>query len=244
MTLTVTRMRVLVRRGLGGLDSSDLIDVDLDEMLNMSLWELEDKFPFEAKETVFTSTLVQDQYEYDLSGLTTLDALVSVSWVDTNGQSKKLEKMTRPVYDTLFDDATSDDPTGPPEQFLREGSVLTVWPPASADEDAMTLRLALKESVATLSGGADTTGLPRNWDELVVMGAVARGHFFNQDYPQARESRDFQVGIVRSTVPTEAKEEEDARWAGLDVAYSRPGQRGRDDVVFNPRVSPPKSRGF
>ncbi len=242
--LTVTRMRVLVRRGLGGLDSSDLTDVDLDEMLNLSLWELEDKYPFEAKETVFTSSLVEDKFEYDLSGLTSLDALTSVSWIDTNGESKKLESMTRNVFDTLFDDGTSNSPSGRPEQFLREGSVLTVWPPPGSDEDALTLRLALLESVATLSGGADTTGLPRNWDELVVFGAISRGHIFNSDYDKAREVRDFQVGITRSTVSTEAKEQEDARWAGLDVAHSRPGQRGREDLPFNPRVAPPKSRGF
>jgi len=244
MTLTLTRMRVQVRRGLGGLDSLDLGDTDLDEMINMSFWELEDKYPFESKETVFTSTLVTDQVEYDLSGLDTLDALVSVSWVDTNGESQKLEQMTRSVFDTIFNDATSTDPSGPPEQFLREGNVLTIWPPPSSDENAQTIRLALKESVATLSGGADTTGLPRNWDELVVYGAISRGHVLNGDYDKAREMRDFQVGITRSTVPTESKEAEDARWAGLDVAYNRPGQRGSEDDVFNPRVSPPKSRGF
>ena len=61
MSLTVTRMRVLVRKGLGGIDSDDLSDTDLDEMINMSFWELEDKYPFESKETVFTSTLVTDQ---------------------------------------------------------------------------------------------------------------------------------------------------------------------------------------
>jgi len=184
-------MRVLVRKGLGGLDSTDLSDTDLDEMLNMSFWELEDKYPFEAKETVFTSTLVTDKFEYDLSGLTTLDALVSISWVDSNGESFKLENMTRGMFDTLFNDATSTTVSGPPEQFLREGSVLTIWPPPSSDENAQTLRLALKESVATLSGGADTTGLPRNWDELVVFGAIARGHILNGDYDKARGDERF-----------------------------------------------------
>ena len=244
MTLTVTRMRVLVRRGLGGIDSDDLPDVDLDEILNLSFWELEDKFPFEAKETVFSSTFVEDQFEYDLSGLSTLDALVSVSWLDTNGESNKLEQMTRGVFDTIFNDATSYDPSGPPTSYLREGSVLSVWPPPGSDEDAKTIKLSLKESLSSLSGGSDTTGLPRNWDELVVYGAIARGHFLNNDYDKAREARDFEVGITRSTVPTESKEAEDARWAGLDVAYGRPGERGQEDVEFNPRVSPPRSRGF
>ncbi len=239
MTIDLTRMRANVRKGLGGLDSSDLPDLDTDELLNFSFWELEDKYPFEAKETVFTSTFVQDQFEYDLSGLSTLDALVSVSWADENGVSFKLEQMTRSVFDTIFNDASSNDPAGPPKQYLREGNVLTVWPPPSTDEDATVFRLGLKESVATLSGGTDTTGLPRNWDELVVMGAIARGHFLNSDYDKAREARDFQVGITRSTVSTEAKEQEDARWAGLDVASDRPGDRGdSSDPTNNPRIAP------
>jgi hypothetical protein len=244
MSLTLTRMRAWVREGLGGLDSTDLGDTELDELLNLSLWELEDKYPFEAKETVFTTALVTDQVTYGLSTLATLDALVSISWIDPNGKSKKLENMTRNMFDTIFDDASSNTISGPPEQFLREGDVLTIWPPASSDENGKTLQLALKESIASLSGGSDTSGLPRNWDELVVYGAIARGHIKNSDYDKAREVRDFQVGITRSTVPTEAKEEEDNRWAGLDVAHSRPGQRGREDVDFNPRVSPPRSRGF
>lgn len=244
MSLTLTRMRALVRRGLGGLSSSDLGDTDTDELLNLSLWELEDKYDFEAKETVFSTTLVQDQHEYDLSGLTTLDALVSVSWIDSNGRSHKLEQMSRSTQDTQFDDATSNDPSGDPKQYLREGNVLILWPPPGADQDGKTLSLALKQSIASLSGGASTTGLPRNWDELVVYGAISRGHIFSNDTNKAREFRDFEVGITRSTVPTNSKEAEDARWAGLDIAESRPGRRGGDDDVFNPRVSPSKSRGF
>lgn len=243
MSLSRTRMFALVRKGLGGLDDSDLPDTECDELLNLALWELEDKYPFEAKETVFSSTLVTDQFEYDLSGISLLDALVSVAWVDSNGESQKLESMTRSVFDTLFDDASSKSISGPPEQYLREGNTLTVWPPPSSDENGKVLNLALKESVENISSGNTATGLPRNWDELVVFGAIARGHMLNSDYDKAREMRTLQVGITRSTVPTESKEE-DNRWAGLDVAYGRPGQRGDQDEVFNPRVSPSRSRGF
>ncbi len=238
MSLTVTRMLVKLRLGLGGLDSTDLPDIDAEELLNFALWELEDKYPFETKETVYTSSFVEDQFEYDLSGITLLDALVSVSWVDANGESHKLDKITRHTLDEKFNDATSQDPTGPPTSFLREGNILSVWPPPGADQNTKVFRIALKESVASLSGGGDTTDLPRNWDELVVMGAISRGHFFNEDYDKARESRNFQVGLVRSTVATEQKEEEDNRYAGLDVAHSRPSSPSVTEQSFNPRVSP------
>ncbi len=229
MSLTVTRMISLLRKGLGGITATELPDADAEELLNMSLWELEDKYPFETKETVFTSTLKVNKFEYNLGGISRLDALVSISWVDTNGQSHKLDRMTRARYDEIFEDGTGSDPVGPPVQFLREGNVLTVWPPPSDEEDGKTLNIALKESVESLSGGADTTGLPRNWDELVLMGAISRGHFYSLDYSQARESRNFQVGVIRSTVSTEAKEEEDSRYAGLEVAWDRPSSPGSID---------------
>jgi len=224
--------------GLGGLSFDDIDDTDTDELLNLSLWELEDKYEFESKETVYSSLLATSQYEYDLSGISLLDALVSVSWVDTNGISHKLEQITRASFDEIFNDGSSNDPSGEPTQFLREGNTLIIWPPPSSTEVDMVLSLALKESVASLSGGSDTTGLPRNWDELVVMGAIARGHLFNNDHDKARESRDFQVGITRSTVPTESKELEDNRYAGLDVAYERPTEAGQIVTTSNPRVAP------
>jgi len=150
----------------------------------------------------------------------------------------KLEQITRATYDTIFNDASSTDPVGAPEQFFREGNVLTIWPPPSSTENGQTIQLALKESVASLVGSSDVTNLPRNWDELVVYGAIARGRFFDSDYNLAREARDFQVGITRSTVPTESKELEDNRYAGLDVAYDRPSDSGEIITTRNPRIAP------
>ena len=46
--LSLTRMQALLRKGLGGLDSTDLTNTEADEYLNLALWELEDKSPFRA----------------------------------------------------------------------------------------------------------------------------------------------------------------------------------------------------
>jgi hypothetical protein len=115
MSLTLTRMRYNVRKGLGGLDSTDLSDTDCDELLNMSLWDLEDKFPFEAKETVYTAPLVEDQYEYDLAGISLLDAIASITYLDENGKSQTLDRMTRKEYDDRFDDGSENSPSGLPQ---------------------------------------------------------------------------------------------------------------------------------
>lgn len=224
MSLTLDRMRTLVRKGLGNLSTIDMPNSDVDELLNLSLWELEDKFPFRAKETVFTAALVTDQHEYSISGIPLLDAIKSVSWLDEDGKSHKLDRMTRHVYDEKFNDGSSTNVSSSPEFYLREDDILTIWPPPKSDFNGNTLRIALKEGIASLDtlDSDDTTGLPRNWDEIVVAGAIERGHFFNQDYDDMKSAVNYRLGLIRSAVTTESKEEEDSQHAGLQVLWDAP----------------------
>lgn len=222
MTLTLDRMRALTRKGLGGLDDQDLPDLDCDELLNLSLWDLEAKYDFEEKETQWTSVLVENVFEYTLptvAGGHLLDAIESISVIDTEGSRRKLDRMTRSWYDERFD----DDDLALPRFYLRENLILTVYPTPGATEDGLVISLTGKEGIETMVEGVkEVTGLPRNWDELVVMGAVTLGHYYAQDYREARESMTLQTAKIRSTVPTLAKEEQDARYAGLDVQEGPP----------------------
>ncbi len=220
MSLDQAALRRLLRKALGGLESSDLSDDECDELLNMSLWEIEDQFPFEIKETLYTTLLVEDQYEYDLTGISQLDAIVSLSYVDENGVSVPLDRMTRQVFDTLFDDGSENDVSGSPDRYLREGNVLYIWPPPDEDLDGERLKLAMKEGIANLTSGG--TSLPRNWDQIILQGAIAIGHNLMQDYDLRDKAENFKISKLRATVTTQSKEEEDSRWAGLQVAYDRP----------------------
>lgn len=219
MSLTLDRMRAKVRLSLGGLDSSDLDNTNLDELLNLSLWELEDKFPFEIKETIFASALVSGQYEYGMPLSPLLfDAIVSVAVIDDEGQRFKLDRMSRSWLDDNFDDSD----LGQPEKYLREGEIITFFPIPDTTQDGFAFEIAAKEGVSDISGSNPATGLPRNWDELVTMGAIWRGHFDNQDYELARESLTIQTALIRSSVPTIAKEEDDSQQAGLQVLWETP----------------------
>jgi hypothetical protein len=222
--LDLDDMRRLLRKGLGNLTSTDLSDANATELLNLSLWDLEDTFPFKAKESCYQAALVLDQVEYGISNISALDAIRSVSWIDEDGQRHKLDRMTRDIFDELFNDQSVDDVSGPPKRYLREDTSLYIWPPPSSDEDTMEMELAVKESVASLvSGtGSDTTGLPRNWDEIVIAGAIERGHFFNQDYDLMNKVLNHKLGMIRGKVPTGNKEEADSRYAGLQVIHDRP----------------------
>lgn len=220
--ITLTRFRYQIRKEVGR-DSDDYPDDDVDEHINYALWELEDKFPFEVKETLFTTSLVEGQSEYSLSGLTTLDYLYSVATVNDEGVREKLARMTRDWFDNNVD---QDDDEGWPQRYLRENKTLTIWPPPDSEADGENLELALRTSVASLAAGADTTGLPRNWDEILLHGAIWRAWKSFGDYAQAQQAYNFQIGLIRNATPTEAKEERDSRYARLDVIWEFPEEVG------------------
>ena len=216
MSLTLARMQALLRKGLGGLDSTDLTNIEADELLNLALWELEDKFPFRAKETEMRFPLVVDQYEYTIPATT--DALSSVALIDTNGKRHKLARRSRDWMDENIDET---DGTGTPTGYLREDTTLIFNPIPDA---ILTIILTLKVAVTSLLTGSVTeTGLPRNWDVLVVQGAIVMGHIFNGDYNEARQAANFQLTSVRSAVLNISKEEKaDSRYARLNVIDSFP----------------------
>ncbi len=223
MSLTLSDFRRLLRKGLGNLSTGDLSNAEADELLNLALWDIEDRFPFEFKETVYTTSLVEDQYEYDLSGMSLLDAIVSVSYLDEQGQSNRLDRMSRTEYDEMFNDGSVTSPSAAKiEYYLREGNVLTIWPPPNDTIDGNTIRIALKESIASMANTSDTTRLPRNWDQVVLKGAVELGHFLNQDYNDEAAVANSKIRTERGLITTESKEESDSHHSGLDVLWDAP----------------------
>lgn len=216
MSLSLERMRYRVREGLGGLSESDMDDTDVDELLNLSLWEIEDKFSFTTKRKRVETLLVVDQYIYDVTGIIRLDAIHSIAVIDSNGNRKKLARMTRDWLDENF----QSEEKGTPERYLREGCTLTVYP---IPDEALDLEISVQQGVASLAEGTvEATGLPRNWDEIVVQGAIWRGHYFKEDYNLAQQAVNFQLGLIRNAVPVDVKEERDSRYAGLDVLTEWP----------------------
>ena len=222
MSLTLIQMRALLRTGLGGLSNTELINADADLYLNMGLWELSNNYPFEETETLFTATLVDGQGEYQLPS--SIVSLHSVALIDDQSQRQKLDRMTRDWYDLNYNSSVAS--RGTPEKYMREDTFLILNPDPNTAIAGNTLSITVLKDVASLvSGSNDATGLPRNWDELVVKAAITKGHYFNEDYSLARESHNFVVTGVRDAVPTLAKEERDSRFAGLDVAHEMPRDR-------------------
>lgn len=223
MSLSLADFRRLLRKGLGNLDSDDLTDDEADELLNLSLWDIEDQFPFELKKDEVTTELATDQYQYDLGSISLLDSIRSVAYVDEYGQSRPLERMTRQTYDELFNSGSVNDPAGYPEKYMREGNVLTIWPPPAEALNELPLVVAIREGITNLTNTG--SNLPRNWDQIILQGAIALGHFFRQDYGLFKEAENAKIAKIRGMVMTESKEEEDSRYAGLQVAWDKPSKK-------------------
>lgn len=222
MSLTLDRMRFLVRKGSKKLDDDSFTNEDVDELLNLAFWELENRFNFEAKKTCIEALLVSGQSEYSVSNtdLTLiLDSITSVKVIDSDGGSHKLARMTRDWLDANH----KTTQTGLPERYLREGDKLTLYPIPGTDEIGLDLHIFLRESLASLvEGSNEATGLPRNWDELVIQGAISRAQFYGGDMSAALTISNFQRSKVQETIKDDEKTDNDSHVAGLQVLWDWP----------------------
>jgi len=219
MSLDLEQMRKWVRKGLGGQDVTELPDTDVDELLNMSLWEIEDRFPFESKKSKYRFTMTIGQSTYSLAPLSDPNIVRSVAIIDSiTSQRTKLTQMTRDWYDENV--VLSTNTRAQPTKYMREADCIFF----NTDPDATyVVELNIWQGVASLlEGSAETTSLPRNWDELVLQGAIWRGQYFNEDYQRAQQASNFQTGGIRQAVPLVAKKDEDNRYARLSVLWDDP----------------------
>lgn len=229
--LTLEGMRTLVRRGVGGADEVDMPDSMVDEYLNMSLWDLEARYPFKEKECVITAPLLAGVREYGLPSM--LDAIINVSIIDTEDEHKrfKLHRITFAREGESPDGVSEEGARGFPIWYHRRNWTLVLTPVPDVS-DRYIVEVTLWRTIASLiEGSVDTVDLPRNWHELVVEGAITRAHFYNEDYNLAQQAANFQIGKVRAAVAVVTKEEKDARYARLrvmrDDPESNPPRRGR-----------------
>lgn len=219
--LSLQEMRDLARTGLGGLDIDELPDEECDQLLNLSYWDLESRFPFVEKDFRTETDVIQGSGQIDLDGFVVadVDAIQSLAVIQPDSMmSIPLQRMTQSYYDRIFDERT--DTQAQPEFYLRQDRKILLWP---IPEQTYTIRFYfLKTLKSLLAGTIDTPNFPRTWHEIVVEGAISRGHFYQQDYNLQQQAGDSQISKIRTAIPTANKEERDP-FAGLIVQHDDPG---------------------
>lgn len=212
------RMIYWVRKEITGTASQEINDEDVVDLLNFSLWNIEAEFDFKTREQLRYTTLVEGQSQYDISGIERFDAITSLAVIAQQGARHKLSRTTR---DWLDSNANFERDRGFPTRYIREADTLTLHPVPSQE---LELELHFRQGVESLTKSSVTvTGLPRNWDEIVIAGAVWRG-LKAHGAPLERIQTAVQTTsiLIRSAKSVEEKETKDARWARLNVIWDHP----------------------
>lgn len=210
MSLTLQNIRDLVRRACGNLDSADMPDAEVDQYVNMAIWELEDQYPFKAKECFKETDTVAGQAKYNIPS--DLSAVMGVSLRDDNNQWHRLDRMTEDWYWDNYDEDSGEESR--PERYMRLDEVIYLYP---TPDDVYRLGLLNWREIASLSTSGDTPELPRNWHEIIADTAVVKALKYTGDINQAQQYANFPIRARREAVLDKTKEEEDSEQAGLDV---------------------------
>jgi hypothetical protein len=222
--LTLVQMRSLVRKGLGNQTVTELPDTDVDLLLNLAFKELNAKWPYKEKECAVEATATIGTFEYETPG--DVDYIRSVRVLDTtatgNNEPQKLRQVSLDEWD-IEAGADESDERAIPEIWMRWNNILRIWP---SPDKAYLIRISMMRNLPLLlSGTVDATGIPAEWDEILVKMAIAKGHFFNEDYELEQQAGNSVVGAIRNATLVRTKEEEDMRYAGVEVLHDRPESR-------------------
>lgn len=218
MSLDIVKLRKGVRKPTGmEEDDTDLLDPEIDDYLNRSFWEIQDKFPFREKEKTIRFNTVIGTRSYDMPK--PYDALVSLSLMDPySSEFRKLARMSTDEYESVY--VEKDYERGMPTHYTRENCFVRLWP---TPDKVYTMSMKRLITLEDLSNLKTTLDIPRVWHEIVMYGAVWRVFLDLGDITRSNHFKAHQVSLINSTVPTESKEEEDSREAGV-IAY-RPEYR-------------------
>lgn len=223
--ISVDQLIVKLRRATGvDEDDPDWTIPDLLLVLNQSWWEILNKFDFREKESSYTITTVEGTYTYPVDNLQ--EAFLSASIINPiTMQSNKLDPMSIAFFQETYNDNAliQIQYQGQPNLYYRNGSDLILYP---VPDQPYTIKAQMLLSLADLASG-NYPDIPREWDELVLYGAVWRVFLETGDVLRADYFVNHQTRLINNTVPVQSKEETDfTRTAKLRTPDSRLNSRG------------------
>lgn|SRR3990167_260358 len=210
MTISTIELEAKLRKHLGDLSTQELPTADAILLLNQSYWEILDKFPFREKEETATISTVIGQRTYPVPN--PFEALQMLSVIDpNNGSSSVLIRAGNYEYESIRE--TDSGSNGMPTKYYREESKIRLWP---IPDNVYTMTIKYWTTLDDLVSG-NSPLIPQSWHEIILYGACWRGFLELRDFDAYKEYKQLQVGLITSSVPTEAKEERDSHESGLEV---------------------------
>jgi hypothetical protein len=210
--LNITQMRAGIRKATGVEDGDpDLTNTEIDLYLNRALWELDNKFPFREKEKTVTFETIVGTRNYDVPE--PVDAVKTLAVKDQySSEWKTLRYMETFEYDNNYTEGV--DFYGKPWGYTREGCFVRLFP---TPDKIYTILLKRWITIDDLTDSNITADLPIVWHEVIQMGGLWRCFIDFGDVARANQIKNHQVSLINSIVPTQAKEEGNDKYAGVEV---------------------------
>jgi hypothetical protein len=197
-----------------GVDDDDASPTQRLLWINRSFWEIISKFDFREKEGTYNLSTVIGTNEYTVPF--DLEGVQSVAITEIDGVTQTtVTRVTKENYLNTY--TANTDLRAIPEHYYREGNKI-IFSPVPNDIYNIVIKY-LKTLPDLIAGG--TVVLPQEWHELILFGAAYRGFLVLNDKVSAEFFRNQQSNLTASTIPTEAKEEKDSRFAAVDVVSRR-----------------------
>jgi hypothetical protein len=201
-----------------GIDDDDYSSVTRLLWINRSFWEITAKFEFKEKEGSYTFNTVDGTSEYNVP--VDIEALQGLSIVQSDGYTNSdLNRMEQSHYQNVI--TSNPEARAIPERYYREGNKIILYP---TPNDARTVTVKYLKTLPDLLANGSVV-LPQEWHELILFGAAYRGFLVMNDKVSADFYRNQQANLTATTIPTEAKEEKDSKYAAVDVVTRRSGSQ-------------------
>ena len=194
-----------------GVDSDDLSDVDADRLLNRSWWPMAAQLHFNEKDAEHFFTTVAGQGEYPFPSDSDAVERVVVKDPDTQMWDPLVK-----IDDWNMFEKQDEDMDAFPSYYSRRGNEFVLWPIPDAEYE---IRVKYQQTLSDLQ--ASGPGVPQEWHEVILWGAVSRGFFQLGDWARGKEAQNQQALYLTSLKTQEEKETIDRPMIGLRVLKRR-----------------------
>jgi len=221
MSLTLAEFRADLRNHLG-MDTIDLptastsVLTGADSLINRSFWNLAALLKFNVSESEGSITTVDGTRSYDFGVDEEAVQRVIILDLDDEDNYDPLIK----VDDWNMFPLRQDETTGKPTHYARRNTEFILHP---CPDDEYTIRFKYLQTLEDVQ--TEGSGLPRQWDEVILYGAVYRGFLLRGDLNRAAQFQQIQANLINSIPSDTEKELEDVRYSGFQTI--RPVYRSR-----------------
>lgn len=182
----------------------------VDRLLNRAWWPMAAQLRFNEKDAEFTFTTVAGQQNYAFPSDS--DSVERV--VVRDSQTSSWEPLLK-VDDWNMFEKQDDDEDAFPTHYSRRGNEFIFYP---VPDEEYEVKVKYQRTLADIESSGP--GVPQEWHEVILWGAVARGFFILGDWVRGKAAEAQQATYLAVLNTQEERETFDRPFSGVKV-YKR-----------------------